>query len=101
MKRKLVLTLGFAGVLALSIGFSKGFLITKVSAEGQENISDGDKYRVVTREEQDIRENNLVEGRNLTTVITAEEQKMVENSSALEGFVQQKDGTWFFFKKEK
>lgn len=35
MKGKLVLTLGFAGVLALSIGFAKDLQSTEVSAEEQ------------------------------------------------------------------
>ena len=92
MKRKSVITLGVVGILALSIGF------TNVLAKGQTN----DKTRVVTVEEQELRESNRsIESGDLTTVITAEEQNMVENSLDLEGFVPQEEGTGFFFKKEK
>jgi len=73
MKRKLVFTFGLTGVLALTIGFAKDLQITEVSAEEQTNI---------------------------TTVITKEEQNMVENMSAKEGFVPQGNGSGFFFSKE-
>ena len=69
MKGKLVFTIGLTGVLALTIGFAK------------DNIGSA-------KEQTDI-----------TTVITKEEQKMVENISAKEGFVQQENGTGFFFIK--
>ncbi|MDM5186328.1 hypothetical protein QUF99_02540 [Bacillus sp. DX4.1] len=42
-----------------------------------------------------------LEDRDYTTVVTKEEQDMIENMSAEEGFVPQKEGTGFFFKKEK
>ena len=81
MKGKLVLTLGLTGVLALSIGFSKNLQSTKVSAKEQPEV---------TSKQTDV-----------TTVITKEEQYMVENMSAEEGFVPQENGTWFYFTKEK
>ncbi len=105
MKRKLVSVLSLVGVLALSIGFMNDIESTEVLTKGQSiseiaslgaNIEDGDQYRVVTVEEQEMREK-----RDVTMIITAEEQSMVENSTDLEGFVQQKEGTGFFFKKEK
>ncbi|MDP1421782.1 hypothetical protein Q8G35_26360 [Peribacillus simplex] len=43
----------------------------------------------------------VAEGKDVTTVITAEEQNMVENSSARQGFVPQENGTGFYFVKEK
>ena len=69
MKRKLVLTLGFAGVLALSVGFAENLQSTKVSAEEQPK---------------------LAEQTDTTKVITKEEQNMVETSSAKE---------WLYHKK--
>lgn len=74
MKRKLVFTFGLTGVLALTIGFAKDLQGTKVSAEEQTDI---------------------------TTVITKEEQDMVENLSAKKGFVPQENGTDFIFIKEE
>ena len=68
---------------------------SKVEA-GQAFTSEGDVLRVVTVEEQEMRENN-----SITTVITAEEQNMVENSTVQFGFVEQENGTGFFFKKVK
>lgn len=38
---------------------------------------------------------------NLLTVVTIEEQNMVEKSSALSGFVPQENGPGFFFEKVK
>ncbi|MEB2494579.1 hypothetical protein SOP93_26205 [Peribacillus frigoritolerans] len=99
MKGKLVLTLGFAGVLAVSIGFVKDLPKTEASAEVSSKQTD--TYKLVTREEQDRREGIVVEGKDITTVITAEEQNMVENSSAQQGFVPQENGTGFYFVKEK
>ncbi|GAA0413647.1 MULTISPECIES: hypothetical protein [Virgibacillus] len=90
MKRKSGLIFGFIGVLVLSTGF------TDVLAKGQVDVSDGDKIKVVTVEEQEARE-----GKDIKTVITAEEQNSVENSSALSGFVPQKNGEGFYFIKEK
>lgn len=95
MKRKSGLVFGFIGVLALSIGF------TDVLAKGQADVSNGDKIRVVTVEEQAVRENKDIEGKDLKIVITAEEQNRVENSSALSGFVPQENGQGFYFIKEK
>lgn len=72
MKGKLVFTIGLTGVLAFTIGFAKDLQSNIVSAEEQTDI---------------------------TTVITKEEQKMVENMSVKEGFVQQENGTGFYFIK--
>lgn len=95
MKRKSGLLFGLIGVLALSsIGF------TDVLAKGQVDVSDVDKIRVVTVEEQEVRENRAIEGKDLKTVITAEEQNKVENSSDLSGFVPQENGQGFYFIKE-
>ncbi|MBT2605571.1 hypothetical protein J7E55_21545 [Bacillus sp. ISL-53] len=88
MKGKLVLTLGFAGVLVVSIGFAKDFQKTEAFAEVSSKQTD--TYKLVTREEQDRREGRVNEGVDVTTVITAEEQNMVENSSAQQGFFSQK-----------
>ncbi|PEB47698.1 hypothetical protein CON65_22270 [Bacillus pseudomycoides] len=94
MKRKLVLSIIFSGALALSIGFAKDFQSTKVVAQ-----TNGDQYKLVTKEEQVQRESTVAEGKDVTTVITVEEQDMVENSSAQEGFVPQANGTGFYFEK--
>jgi len=95
MKRKLVLSIGFAGAVALSIGFTKDIENTKVFAQSNE-----DQYKHVTREEQDYREGNPAEGKDITTNITVEEQNMVEKSSFKQGFVPQENGTGFFFEKK-
>ncbi|MFD2043873.1 hypothetical protein ACFSTA_07390 [Ornithinibacillus salinisoli] len=110
MKRKSVFIFGITGVLALSIGFMKDLDSTEVLVNeqpisesvfiGQADIDDGDQYKAVTKEEQEMRENNLIDERDYSTVITAKEQKMVENSTALSGFVPQENGPGFFFKKE-
>ncbi|NCT38578.1 hypothetical protein GTW56_21580 [Bacillus sp. EB93] len=97
MKGKLILTLGFAGVLAVSIGFAKDLQKTEASAE----VSSTDTYKLFTIEEQDRREGMVAEGKDVTLVITAEEQNMVENSSTQQGFVPQENGTGFYFEKEK
>ncbi|WP_146549035.1 hypothetical protein [Rummeliibacillus suwonensis] len=104
MKRKSVFIVGSAGVLILAIGVIKGLQSNDVSTKEnafieQANMDDGDQYKIVTKEEQDQRENNHLNKRDSITTVTAEEQKMVENSSALEGFVSQEEGTGFFFKK--
>ena len=102
MKGKLVLTLGFTGALVLSIGFAKDLQSTEAFAQdGQTSTNNGDQYRFVTREEQDRREGMVAEGKDVTTVITVEEQNMVENSPAQQGFVPQENGTGFYFVKEK
>ncbi|WP_026677340.1 hypothetical protein [Fictibacillus gelatini] len=110
MKGKLVLTLSLAGVLGLSIGLLKDFQTTKVFAQsGQSKVeegqifftNDGDVSRVVTKEEQENRESMLSpKMEDQKTVITAEEQNIVENSSTLSGFMEQENGQGFFFKKE-
>ncbi|KOR80587.1 hypothetical protein AM232_20600 [Bacillus sp. FJAT-21352] len=99
MKGKLVLTLGFAGVLAVSIGFAKDLRKTEAPAEGSSKQTDS--YKLVTREEHVRGEGMVAEEKDVTTVITAEEQNMVENSSAQQGFVPQENGTGFYFEKEK
>ena len=45
-------------------------------------------------------ENKDIEGNNLKTVISTEEQNRVENSSTLSGFVSQENGQGFYFAKE-
>lgn len=99
MKGKLVLTLGFAGILALSIGFAKD--LQKIEASEEVSSKQTDTYKLFTREEQDRREGMVAEGKDVTTVITVEEQNIVENSSAKQGFVPQENGTGFYFTKEK
>ena len=99
MKGKLFLTLGFAGVLAVSFGYVKDLQKTEASSEVSSKQTE--RYKLVTREEQDRREGKVAEGKDFTTVITAEEQNMLENSSAQQGFVSQKNGTGFYFIKEK
>lgn len=100
MKGKLVLTLGFAGVLAVSISFAKGLQKTEASAEVSSKQTDTFKL-VVTKEEQDRREGIVAEGKDVTTGITVKEQNMAENSSAQQGFFSQKNGPGFYFTKEK
>ncbi|MEP9409564.1 hypothetical protein ABKP09_25125 [Peribacillus frigoritolerans] len=99
MKGKLFLTLGFSGALAVSISFAKDLQKTEASA----NVSSKqtDTYKLVTRVEQDRREGMVADGKDATTVITAEEQNMVENSSAQQGFVPYENGTGFYFEKEE
>ncbi|MFY0762495.1 hypothetical protein AB1K32_27320 [Metabacillus dongyingensis] len=99
MKGKLVLTIGFAGVLALSIVFAKDLQKTEASAEVSSKQTD--TYKLITREEQDRIEVTVAEGKAVTTVITVEEQNIVGNSSAKQGFVPQENGTGFYFTKEK
>lgn len=109
MMKKSVLILGFVGVLALSIGFMKDLQSREVFAQteqskvkaGQAFNNEGDVSRVVTVEEQEMRENNSIDERDYTTVITTEEQNMVENSTVQSGFVKQENGTGFFFEKVK
>ncbi|WP_147294847.1 hypothetical protein [Oceanobacillus chungangensis] len=93
MKRKL--GLGFIGIFALSTGF------TDVLATGQVDVSDRDKIRVVTVEEQEVRENKAIEGKDLEIIIIADEQNMVENSSNLSGFVPQENGRGLYFEKKQ
>ena len=91
MKKKSLLILGFVGVISLSIGFMKDLAFAQTN--------EGDVVRVVTAEEQQMRE-NPIDG-NHTTVITAKEQNEVENSTIQSGFVKQESGTGFFFEKVK
>lgn len=91
MKKKSLLILGFVGVISLSIGFMKDLAFAQTN--------EGDVVRVVTVEEQEIRE-NPTDG-DQTTVITAEEQNAVENSTVQSGFVKQENGTGFLFEKVK
>jgi hypothetical protein len=106
MKRKLVLTIVLAGVL-VSIGFTKELQNTKVFAQteiskvkdGQTEVNNGNQYRTISVEEQNRREGYVAEGKNLTTTISAEEQNMVEKSSAKQGFVHKKMEQVSFFLK--
>ncbi|MEH7455092.1 hypothetical protein [Gottfriedia acidiceleris] len=53
---------------------------------------------------QIVEEENYSEGfggGDIITTITVEEQKMVENSLAQQGFIPQENGTGFYFVKEK
>lgn len=68
--------------------------------KGQADVSNGDKYKIVTVEEQHVLENKAIEGKDLITVITAEEQNRVENSLTVSGFVSQENGHGFNFIKE-
>jgi hypothetical protein len=109
MKGKLVLTIGFAGALAFSIGFAKDLQSTKVFEQTEQSkekmnkiaTNNGDQYRVISIEEQNRREGNIAEGKDVTTTISVEEQNMVENSTARKGFVPQENGTGFFFTRVK
>ncbi|WP_077701918.1 MULTISPECIES: hypothetical protein [Virgibacillus] len=93
--RKLGLVFGLIGALVLSIVF------TNVLAKEQTDVSGEDKTRVVTVEGQDLRENKSMEGKDLETVITAKEQRSVENSLALSRYVSQENGLGFYFIKEQ
>ena len=111
MKRKSLFIFGIIGVLTLSIGFMKDLENTEILAKeqpiseslfiGQADIDNGDQIRVVTVEEQEMRENNPIEDGNQYLVITTEEQNVVENSTVLSGFVSQENGPGFFFEKLK
>jgi len=74
MKKKLVATLGLTAVLALTFSLANDLQSLNVSAQAQSDKS---------------------------TVITTEEQNMVEGLSANKGFVPQANGTGFVFEKEK
>ncbi|MFB7142178.1 hypothetical protein ACFCYN_21365 [Gottfriedia sp. NPDC056225] len=54
----------------------------------------------MTSEEQNRSEGNVAKGQDVLTVVSAEEQYMVENSSAYQGFVPQENGTGLYFVKE-
>ncbi|MGG1397712.1 hypothetical protein ABE288_07755 [Bacillus salipaludis] len=85
MKGKLVLAIGFAGALAFLIGFAKNLQSTKVFAQTEQSkvkveqtaANNGDQYRV----------------------ISVEEQNMVENSSAQKGLLNKKKGRVSFLLK--
>lgn len=81
MKKKVIFTIGLTGVLAFTIGFVANLQNTQVSIE--------EKTVVASKQT------------NMTTVITKEEQYMVEKTFVKEGFVPQENGTGFFFIKEK
>ncbi|MYL44287.1 hypothetical protein GLV94_01380 [Virgibacillus halodenitrificans] len=95
MKRKVGLVFGFMGIFALSIGF------TNVLAKGQIDEGNGDKVKVVTVEEQEAYENQSIDGKDVKTVITLEEQNTGESSPNLSGFIPQQNGTGFYFEKAK
>ena len=101
MKRKSVFIFGVVGFLALSIGIMEEVSANEQPILGQVDIEDGDQYRFITVEEQNMRESNSIEDGDRYTFITLEEQNMVENSLALSGFVQQENGPGFFFQKVK
>ncbi|MGG1215252.1 hypothetical protein ABHM93_02425 [Micromonospora provocatoris] len=81
MKKKVIFAIGLTGVLAFTIGFVANLQNTQVSIE--------EKTIVASKQT------------NMTTVITKEEQYMVEKTFVKEGFVPQENGTGFFFIKEK
>lgn len=81
MKKKVIFAIGLTGVLAFTIGFVANLQNTQVSIE--------EKTVVASKQT------------NMTTVITKEEQYMVEKTFVKEGFVPQENGTGFFFIKEK
>ena len=83
MKGKLFLAFGFVVILAVSFGFSKDFQKTEASIEVSSKQTE--RYKLVTREEQNRSEGMVTEGKDVITVITAEEQNMVENNSAQQG----------------
>lgn len=109
MKGKLVLIIGVAGALALSFGFANDLQSTKIFGQTEQlKVKDeqtatynGDQYRVISVEEQNRREGKVARGKNVTTTILVEEQNVVENSLAQQGFVPQENGTGFFFTKIK
>jgi hypothetical protein len=102
MKRKLILTLGFAGVLALSVvGFAENFHNTKVSAEEQNRVENS------SAKEGFVPQGKLLtKGSDFPTVITVEEQnraeKMLKNMPiGVKVFVPQENGTGFYVSKTK
>ncbi|WP_045521195.1 hypothetical protein [Neobacillus niacini] len=99
---KFTLVLGYTGALTLSLGFININDLNKtvvIPSTEQLKVENGDQYRVLTREEQNAKEN--INNRDYLTAITAEEQNMIENSSDLSGYVHQKNGPGFFFEKVK
>jgi hypothetical protein len=83
MSKKFILTLVLAGALALPFS----------------TIPKEDRSIVVTKEEQNLRENMQMKGQDTSITITAGEQNTIENSSVKQGFFQQENGTGFFFSK--
>ncbi|MGG3890705.1 hypothetical protein [Metabacillus fastidiosus] len=78
--KKMVFILSFVGITVLSISVINDRQSVEIFAQnGQTAVKDEDQY----------------------LFISAEEQNMVENSSALSGFIPQKNGTGFFFEKTK
>ncbi|MFD0771301.1 hypothetical protein ACFQZ1_21410 [Bacillus sp. CGMCC 1.60114] len=80
---KLALTPWFTGALTLSINFENAKVFAaneqfEIKQTPSENIN-GDRYLVVTREQQEA----------------------IENSQIKEGFLETKEGTKIFFKKNK
>ena len=89
MKKKLGLILCFTVALSLSVGFTNPSDSNTAEAVSQATTS---KAAVPA---------SYTDNGSVTTVISAEEQNMVENSSALSGFVPQENGQGFYFIKEK
>ncbi|MFP7296934.1 hypothetical protein [Neobacillus niacini] len=93
----------------LSIGFPKDLQSTKVFTQTEQSkviveqtaANNGDEYRVISVEEQNQREGNVAREKNVTTLISMEEQNMVENSATQQGFVPQENGSGFFFARVK
>ena len=85
MKTKSISTLLLVGILGLSIGSLKDFQSTEVS--GQEKPTKVESVQAFSNEG------------DVLTVVTAEEQNMIENSSLSSGFLQQDNGTGVFFEK--
>jgi hypothetical protein len=99
---KFTLVLGYTGALTLSLGFiniNNSNNTGVIPSIEQLKVENGDQYKVVTRDEQNAKEN--IKNRDYLTVITADEQNMVENSSDLSGYVHQENGPGFFLEKVK
>lgn len=111
MKRKLVLTFGFAGFLALSVGFSENFHGTKVSAQEQNRVENSSAKEVFVPQENGTgfyftRWKLITEDSDVSTVITVEEQNSVEimlknMPTGVKVFVPQENGTGFYVSKAK
>jgi hypothetical protein len=115
MKRKLVITLGFAGVFALSVGFAENLQSTKVSAEEQPKLAEQTDITTVIKKEEFVPQENgtgfyfpkwkqLTEGSDIPTVITVEDQyrveKMLKNMpTGYKVFVPQENGIGFYVTK--
>lgn len=111
MKKKLVLTLGFAGVLALSVGFAENLQSTKISAEEQNRIENSSAKEGFVPQENgtgfySTKWKPLTEESDIPTVITVEEQKRAEQMLrympiGFKVFVPQENGTGFYVSKAK